>query len=300
MPDSPALTPTIPENSQLTAFRQQIDVIDDRIVELLKERIAIVGEVGEYKRREFPGRCPLRPGREAEQVRRIAEMFKGSAFSPHAASAIWRNIIMASLAVEGDLRISVSVSEGSHDLYWLAREYFGAEVPLGKQASPRRVIGDLLEGKAVIGVLPPLSNDERSRWWPDLIALSAGREERPQIFACLPFIQAPKLGRDAPTALAVGMVAPEETGNDISCIAIAADETTSMHKVQTAFSSAKLEGVWIDVSATSGGKRYHVVEVKGFITPEHEGFRQFERNMGTALMESVFLGAYASPLVLAP
>lgn len=284
----------------LAEFRKHIDAIDERIIALIRERTGIVKQVGELKKREYPGLCPLRPGREAEQVRRVAERFQGTDFSPAAAAAIWRSLIMASLSVEGNISISVCAVEGSQDLYWLAREYFSGFVNIIRQGTPRRVLGDLLDGKAQVCVLPPFTNDDKLRWWPDMIALSAGKDISPRIFAHLPFVQVGKPSRDAARALAVGMIAPENTGNDVSYIAVEAEENTSMHKLQTAFAQAKLQASWIDVAHFRSASRCHVVEVKGFITPEDEAFKAFTAHMGTSLLRSFFLGAYAAPLVIEP
>ncbi len=63
-------------DTELAAFRRQIDEIDDKIIDLLIERTGIVGRVGELKRKAAPGRCPIRPGREAEMLRRIMKNSK--------------------------------------------------------------------------------------------------------------------------------------------------------------------------------------------------------------------------------
>lgn len=278
-------------DTRLSAFRAQIDALDDKLIDLLKERTAIVKQVGQLKHKTAPGQCPLRPGREAEQVRRVAQAFKESDFAPAAGASLWRTIIAASLKVEGDLRVAVCTGEGCHDLPWLAREYFGAFAPLTRHVSPRRVIGDVLEGKAEIGVLPPLNAEEKLRWWPELIALAAGRDDKPQVFAHLPFVYTARPGRDTPSALAIGMITPEETGEDVTLLALDADENTSMHKLQTSFAQAKREAAWIEVAQPVAGRRQHVVEVKGFISDV----------TSLKLPEGVdvhLLGAYAAPLAL--
>lgn len=277
----------------LLTLRQQIDALDDDIALLLQRRAGLVTKVGAWKQANAAGRCVLKPGREATLTRRVAGLFGGKGYSPFHGASIWRAIINASLAVEGEIKISVSAG----DLYWLAREYFGGGVPVIRQPNPKRVLSDVFDGKCAIGVMPFIRNDEESRWWPDFIALSAGAKEKPHIFACLPFVFQGKPPHDAPRALAVGFIQPEETGDDVTYLAIEADETTSMHKVQTAFAQSKLQGNWVDIAALPGGRRYHVVEISGFITPQHEAFKQFERNMGSSLMSTVFLGACAAPLV---
>ena len=90
-------------DSEIAAFRQQIDEIDDKIANLLIERTAVVSRVGEVKHKAGPGKCPIRPGREAAMVRRITAKFENTPFLPAAAAAIWRIIIGMSTAVQPNI-----------------------------------------------------------------------------------------------------------------------------------------------------------------------------------------------------
>ncbi|MBV8939162.1 MAG: chorismate mutase [Alphaproteobacteria bacterium] len=288
-------------DSSLTRLRAQIDAVDERIMTLLVERMAIVREVGETKSRECAGGNPIRPGREAQQVRRIVEWFRGTDFAPAAAASIWRSIIMASLAVEGALTISVAAGKDQAELPWLAREYFGNFLPMTRHAGTRRVVGDVLEGKASIGVLPGFAAGEQGRWWPDWLALS-GAQARPRVFAHLPLVYAARPGRDAlnVNALALGMVEPEPTGDDVSFLVLQAEENASMHGLQQAFAEEGLTATWVEALALQPKTRHHLVEVQGFVTPEHESMQKIIKHVGAALMAVEFLGAYARPVVIAP
>jgi chorismate mutase len=282
-------------DSPLGAFRKDIDALDTEIIALIKRRTDIVKQVAELKASENPHACPLRPGREAEQLRRVTQQFKDSPFSQEAAAALWRVLIGGSLAVEGEIRISVYATDERPDLYWLAREYFGGFMHIRKEPSIKRVIGDILDGKANIGVVPPLQGTDAAPWWPDL-ALPG--HEWPKIFAHLPFLDAGKQGREAPRALAIGHVTPEETGEDVSYIVLDAEDNTSMHKLQTAFAQAGLSATWIDVQTHADGRRRHLVEIQGFIPPAHPGFQGLAQVLGKAVLQHYFLGAYATPISL--
>lgn len=280
----------------LSELRSQIDTLDDRLVALIKERTSIVEKVGALKAATAPGVCPLRPGREADQLRHIVKAFEGSNFHPIAAASIWRGIINASLAVEGDVRVAVYATDEYPDLYWLAREYFGSFASIVREPGVKRVIGDIMDEKVSIGVVPALRTDEVSPWWPDLAQTSA--EEGPKIFARIPFVDSQRPARDQQIGIAIGAVKPEETGEDVSFFALEAEENTSMHRLQAAFSTARLQAVWVDVLTHASGRRYHLVELKGFITPSHAGFSEFAAILGTALLNTVFLGAYAVPITI--
>jgi len=281
----------------LNVLRGEIDGIDDKIIALLKDRSAIVQKVGALKAQETPGRCPVRAGREAQQLRRVVEAFKDSPFQPAAAAAMWRMIIMASLAIEGEIKISVCVPDRSRSEYfWLAREYFGPFATFIRQPTPKRVMGDLIDGKAQVGVLPPFTEQSQGRWWTDIPGKDEG--SKPKVFALLPFVHMNKPTPDTPTAVAVGLVEPEETGDDLSYLFIEVDEMVSHSKLQTVFAQVKLEARWLEVMTQIPGKRHHLVEVKGFITPEHEQYKAFCAAMNNTIISTSFLGAAASPVIL--
>lgn len=281
---------------ELAELRAQIDAVDADIAALLKQRMQYVKKVGRLKERESNGLCPIRPGREAEQLRRVVKEFRGSDFSPAAAAAIWRMMIMAALAVEGDIKIAVAMPDKESDMMSLAREYFGPFSAFQRETTPKRAIGAVVEGKAQVAVVPMLWGEENEQWWPSL----ARGEDQPKVFACLPFVLPPnnKHGREEMRALALGRVNPEPTGADLSLMVIETDELASQHKLQTLLSQVKLEARWIQVSGVAAGKRLHLAEIKGFVTLEHPAYRSFINQIGSSLINTSFLGAYAEPIAL--
>lgn len=288
---------TIDFNTALSVHRNEIDAIDDQLIALIKERSGVVEKVGALKREHHPGKCPLRPGREAEQVRRVVRAFRHSAFLPEAAASMWRMMIMASLRLEGEIKISVHAATNERDFFWLAREYFGPFTTIIKQPTPKRVLGDVIEGKAAIGVLPPFQGGaEQLRWWTD-IPTSGGIP--PKVFAALPFVHANKPTPDTPTAVAIGLIEPEQTGDDLSFLLIAVDENVSQMKLQAAFAHAKLEARWLEVLALVPGKRHHLVEVKAFVDERNKAYQELCAGLGNSIISTAFLGAVASPVVLA-
>lgn len=278
----------------LAEHRRQIDALDDKIIALLIERIGIVGKVGELKRRAHPGQCPIRSAREAEVVRRVMEEFEDSPFLPAAAGAMWRTLIGASTALEGPLSLSVYSGEGN-DLYWLAREYFGLFIPSTRHPHVKRVIGDVIDGKALVGIVPMLRSADNSYWWTNL----TGRGDHgPKIFACLPYIYHGAPGRDSVSALAIANIQPEETGDDRSVISIEADHTISQNKLQSALTAAGMGATWISIATLAPSSRHHLVEIRGFVDGHHPALAKFAQSMGHAVTRVSFLGAYAAPIIL--
>ncbi len=278
---------------ELSALRTKIDAIDEKLVDLLRDRIEVVTQVGEYKRRTAPGTCPIRPAREAEMIRRIMSMFDGSAFPPAAAAAIWRILIGASTSVESSLVISVFAPDRDEELYWLTREYFGPFVTIIRQPHIKRVIGDVMDGKAAVGVVPMLRSDDTTFWWTNL--LQEGNEI-PKVFARIPFIYSGTPGRNAPSGLAFGRLSPENSGHDNTLIAIEADANLSHSKLQITMGHARLEASWINIATLHPSVRHHLVELKGFITPDDESFKSMLASLGSSVLKVSFLGSYAVPI----
>lgn len=289
-------------DSGLTELRRKIDEIDDRIIQQFIERINIVKQVGELKQKTSITPCPIRSGREAEMVRRIIEKFRPTDFPTSAAASIWRIIIGASTGVESKLTLSVFSDEKENSLYWLAREYFGSNAPIIKQPHIKRIIGDVMDDKASVGIVPFLRSADTSNWWSALVqhgTKNPPENNAPKIFAHIPFVYTDIPGKDIPSALAIAKITPEPSGDDMSLIVIEADYNVSQHRLQTAFIKEKLEVTWINIAAMNPSSRHHLIEIKGFIKPEHEAFVAATSSLGRSIFGSYFLGAYATPMTLA-
>jgi isochorismate pyruvate lyase len=80
-----------PDASDLAAIRDQIDVLDRRLVALLAERGRLVGGVVRYKRAHRM--AVVDRGREDEMLARIAEVAKEEGLDPRVAQQVLRTII---------------------------------------------------------------------------------------------------------------------------------------------------------------------------------------------------------------
>ena len=76
---------------QLGAYRQQIDSIDQRIVELLQERARVVAEVGNLKREAH---LPVTvPGREQQVIATARDLAKGGPLPADAVGRIYQKLV---------------------------------------------------------------------------------------------------------------------------------------------------------------------------------------------------------------
>jgi chorismate mutase len=284
-------------SNPLETYRAQIDTLDNDIIKLLKDRLDVVNRVGQLKRDTAPELCPIRSGREAKMLRRIAETFADSSFSPAAAAAIWRIIIGTSTALEAKLSISVFADNTNSDCFWLAREYFGPAATISKQPHIKRVIGDVLDGTAAVGVVPMLSASDDSNWWTNLLQPGTNT---PKIFAHLPFVYAGENPKHFPAAIAFARLMPEESGNDVSLYVLEMNHDVSQNRLQTSLAAEKFVANWLGVATLTPDVRHHLIEIKGFVTAENIALKKALGTLGNSLLRTHFLGAYAVPFSVAP
>jgi chorismate mutase len=76
---------------QLAAYRQQIDSIDQRIVDLLQERARVVAGVGNLKREAH---LPVTvPGREQQVIAKAQDLAKGGPLPAAAVGRIYQKLV---------------------------------------------------------------------------------------------------------------------------------------------------------------------------------------------------------------
>lgn len=279
--------------AELLAFRKQIDHMDERIIQLLKERAQIVEKVGEYKKSNGQKGCFIRPGREADMLRHIWKAFGKEKFSPVAAASIWRLIIGASTNIENRLRISVCAPDEDETLYWLAREYFGPFCNVIRHPNAKRVVGDLLDGKAEVGLLPPVQHEQHGDWW---ITLAEQGKNAPKLFAHVPFVTDARESRRR-SSYAIAKISPESTDEDITLIAVDTADI-SLNRLITAFTTAGLKAARIQFSdVLPGGRVYHLLRVEGFVSDDDPRLKQVFAPLKESVADWHILGAYATPIL---
>jgi chorismate mutase len=76
---------------QLAAYREQIDSLDQRIVELFQQRARVVEEVGNIKREAH---LPVTvPGREQQVIEKAEELAKGGPLPAEAVGRIYQKLV---------------------------------------------------------------------------------------------------------------------------------------------------------------------------------------------------------------
>ncbi|MDP6953511.1 MAG: chorismate mutase [Alphaproteobacteria bacterium] len=278
----------------LDNLRLEIDRIDDEIHDLLMRRTDIVSEIGALKRRSGVMPLALRPGREAAILRRLLARHEGP-FPRQVLVRIWRELLSAQVALQSDFSIAVFAPDGLDIYRELARDQFGAGTPLHKYSAVSQIISDIWNGNISIGILPMPVGERSDPWWRALV-VDGG--ESPRVVAKLPFYE--RLGEgDLPSALAVAMIEPEATDDDVSLVGIERVADMSRDRVLEDLADSGLDAHWMAAwqDPEEEGHAMYLVSVEGFLSRDEPRLDAYCKRAGAAVARAVVLGAFARPLV---
>src|SRR4051812_426509 len=194
--------------SDLEDLRRRIDGIDDKMQDLLIERMEIVGRVAASKR--SAGGVPAhQPAREAEMLRRLVSRNHGG-LPPASLVRIWRELLAATTRAQGSFTIAVYAPPEAQGFWDLARDHYGSQTPILAYRTTGQVIQAVTEGQAAVGVLPMPQEEEPDPWWRHLLSTDGNA---PHVIARLPFGGRGN-ARAGADALAIGRGPEQATGRD--------------------------------------------------------------------------------------
>lgn len=246
----------------LDELRREIDEIDVDLHDLLIRRVEIGREVAQAKAGESTKGPNLRPGREAQIMRRLAARNRDP-LAIASVARIWREILSANLNQQVSITASVFSPEPSTND--LAREYCGTASTISITDSAAAAIEAVANGSAQIAILPGIENGTAWRWWPCLLEPT---RIKPRILARLPYFKSPASDVDA---LIIGPQEPEPSGEDRTLFAIKGGGSTGNGRV---------------IDRWEDDETWRLIEVEGFIDP-------------SACDDRYRLGAYATPAATA-
>lgn len=275
--------------ARLAQLRREIDRIDDAIHDLLMQRAEVVARVG---REGGKGGVALRPGREAEIIRRLLARHQGG-LPARVLPRIWRELFAATTTMQGSYVITVcepDASSGGASLLPAAREHFGALTPLRVHRTPAQAIGEVSARTAIAAILPMPREDEtpREAWWT---ALMHRDEPRIHVVARLPFWAQRPEGAPQARALVVAAVAPDASSRDRSLVGLELDPATSRTRLTAALVAAGLPSTSILLRRDPVAAQA-LVEVDGMVAETDPRLAA----LTDVLRKPVVLGGYAVPV----
>ncbi|TLS66531.1 prephenate dehydratase [Mariprofundus erugo] len=144
---------------KLAILRQAIDAVDDELLELIRKRARLAGQVGEAKQGSVDAPFYV-PSREASIIRRLLARNATAATSAHeskipdeAIHGIYREIIGACLALEHPMTIAYLGPEGTFS-HSAASRQFGSTAKYLPCSSLAQVFDEVEAGRATYGVVP--------------------------------------------------------------------------------------------------------------------------------------------------
>lgn len=276
-----------PGQPDLAELRAAIDAIDEKLHDLLMQRAGIVERIGKLPTKSG---VKTRPGREAAIIRRLLARHRGP-LPPQTVVRIWREMFLGFTAIEGKVAVAVCETAPDDGMAALAREHFGALVPLQVHGTPARAIAQISRGAATAALLPLPTADEASAWWT---SLSRGEGPRIHVSARLPFWRRRPEGAPHAQGLVVAAVAPDPSGADRSLVAFELPAQMSQASLAAALARAGFEDATI-LLRRAEGEALALVDVAGYLA---EGDPRL--SLADLPRPGAVLGAYATPIEETP
>lgn len=187
-------------------LRVEIDDVDNRLLELIARRLELAGQVRKAK----SGVRVWRPSREHSLVRDLSETSENT--PPELVARIWAELMSASLALQGPMRLHISLEGDALSNWSTVRDRFGAALPTISYPTTSAALAAAYAEEEGVAVVPAPGGMQR--WWTALC--SGGAMEDMHILAGLP-----RVGTDDwPQAVAVATADILPSGDDITLLAL--------------------------------------------------------------------------------
>lgn len=159
---------------QLLQFRQDIDLIDNQILDLLIKRADIVKCVKTLKE-ENNDKFFVKSAREADMIRELIKK-SGNRIPDELILNIWRKIISFSNYFEQKINIALHNPEKNSNFERILRSYYNDSMPIVELDNSATIFKDLETGKFQIAyfALPKENNDQYNNWWINLANSQSG------------------------------------------------------------------------------------------------------------------------------
>ncbi|CCG42590.1 chorismate mutase [Magnetospirillum molischianum] len=282
------------DSTSLDSLRREIDSIDESIHDLLIQRSALVERIANAKGETI---TVLRPGREAEILRRLLARHRGQ-FPRMALVRIWREMIGALLAIQAPFAVAVQSSGRGPDFIELARNHFGVVVPLQACRTAGQVVRAVADSEASAGLVSMPAGiemaDEPEPWWA---SLAVGSGEAPRVVARLPFVSPPLSSgvAELPQALVIACRDHDDTGDDRTLVVLETGPDVSRDRLRAAMAAGGLESAGLLAICRRGDAWLHLIEIQGHVAVGDPRLARLAAQREPVAHVSV-IGGYATPL----
>lgn len=272
------------QNKKLALFREQIDEIDLKILNLLKDRMEVIKNVGELKKSNNE-KFYIRSNREADMIKNLVNLAEDK-FPKSTIINIWRKIITSANMNEQALRIAIHNPRNIADYTYLTREYYNNDVPIINYDSANSVVAELENSQAQIGIfaLPDSSEDgekkedTKENWWISLANNRIGLK----VFAKIPFVEFAQKDKNSNSIqlVAVAIKEAEKSSCDKSLITIETGKEINKSAILSALKEVGIEGKILKSAQVMqfDGIKFHLIELEGFYLENDEIFKKLSQS----------------------
>jgi chorismate mutase len=272
------------QNKKLALFREQIDEIDLKILNLLKDRMMVIKDVGELKK-SYNEKFYIRSNREADMIKNLVNLAEDK-FPKSSIINIWRKIITTANMNEQALRIAIHNPRNITDYTYLVREYYNNDVPIINYDSANSVVAELENQQAQIGIfaLPDSiddfdkKEDTKENWWISLANNRIGLK----VFAKIPFVEFAQKDKNSNSIqlVATAIKEAEKSSCDKSLITIETSKEISKSAILSALKEVGLEGKILKSTQVMqfDGIKFHLIEIEGFYLENDAVFKKLSQS----------------------
>jgi len=290
------------QNKNLNFFRAQIDEIDLKIIELLRQRMQIVRDVAKFKQ-DRNEKFYIKSSREADMIKNLVNTSHGQ-FPKSTIVNIWRKIITTSNMAEQPIKIAIHNPKNISDYNYIVKNYYLDEVPTINFDSVNNIVSELENNNCQIGVFAiPNQNfeqekkeDTKENWWISL----ANNKSEIKIFAKIPFIEFDQKDKNFnPINLeAVAIKESEKSADDGTFICIETPKEISKYSLQNELKNYNINGkILKSVELIQfEGIRFHLIETDNFIDENNPDLKKFATAKFKPFIK--ILGHFAKPIVI--
>jgi chorismate mutase / prephenate dehydratase len=275
--------------SDLEDLRRRIDGIDNRLQDLLIERLEVVTRIAAQKR-STGGVAAHQPGREAQMLRRLVSRNHGG-LPPPTLVRIWRELLAATTRLQGVFVIAVYAPPEAQGFWDLARDHYGSHAQILAYRTTGQVIHAVTEGQAAVGVLPMPQEGEPDPWWRHLLSAD---DDAPHVIARLPFAGRGNARADG-DALAIGRGAEQPTGRDRTLLAAENAPGISRGRMFSTLAGLGFVCTFLAYCEHAEGANT-LMEIDGFVPVSDPRLERLQAQLGPALYRLLRFGGYAVPL----
>lgn len=287
----------------LLVLRQEIDKIDNQIINLLKQRMEVVKEVGELKKNNNE-KFFIRSSREADMIKDLINKSENS-FPKSAIVAIWRKIIASANMTEQSLKIVIHNPKNLADYSYLVKDYYNYEIPISLNDSVTKIVQEIENHEVQIAVfaLPQGEGDFSDKldisenWWINLANNKLGI----RVFAKVPFIEIADKKVEVfhnHNLVLVASKEPEKSSQDNSLLYLEVSKDFPKSDILASLSNCGFAARILKSTKLPqiDNVVFYLVEVAGFYVSESPEVKELSKSKVRPFVK--VLGNYATPIVI--